>query len=65
MNDNPWKESYTDKILEEIRYLAIEEIVPITGNPSNPYELGAVRALHNFGWKVVQELPRKGMIELK
>jgi hypothetical protein len=64
MNNNPWKEHYTDKILDEIRYLVLEEVVPITGIPSNPYELAGVRALQNFGWKMIQHLIQKGLIKI-
>ena len=36
-------EQLREKIDREIEYLAYEQVVPITGNPTTPYEFGAIK----------------------
>lgn len=64
-NDFPSKDVWTDKILDEINYLALEWVVPITGNTTTQYEIHAVNHLKNFGWSVILHLQRRGLIKIE
>jgi hypothetical protein len=64
-NDIPSKEPWTDMVIDEINYLATEWVVPITGNPTTIYEIGAIKHLETFGWALVLHLQRRGIIEIK
>jgi hypothetical protein len=64
-NDIPSKEPWTDMVIDEINYLATEWVVPITGNPTTIYEIGAIKHLKTFGWALVLHLQRRGIIEIK
>jgi len=63
-HDNP-VENPMNVLSGEIRYLALETIVPITGDPQTEYEIGAVRSLMNFGFNLLCYLEGKGLIEVK